>query len=134
MLTLRLFFYFGLSFRRGKNFSLFFFNRSRLCVVSSRRVLKCFLTSKQVLFEVSEKKLEMNAFWKKKVEMHLTMLKKKFSQNSWNPFLISIWHTRTPPFTFKREITIIFDDSIWPIHFGDKSNHLKIKLQYAHKM
>ena len=67
------------TFSTGKKTFHFFFNRSRLCVVSSRRVLKCFLTSKQVLFEVSEKKLEMNAFWKKKVEMHLTTLKKKFS-------------------------------------------------------
>ena len=119
MLTLRLFFTLGYLFDGEKNFSLFFFNRSRLCVVSSRRVLKCFLTSKQVLFEVSEKKLEMNAFWKKKKSKCIWHLwKKKFFLNSWNPFLISIWHTRTPPFTFKRKITIIFDDSIWPIHFG----------------
>ena len=54
----------------------------------------------------------------KKVEMHLSTLKKKLSKNSWNPFLISIGHTRTPPFTFKPKRTLIFDDSIWPIHFG----------------
>ena len=71
MLTLRIFFTLGYLFDGEKTFH-FFFNRSRLCVVSSRRVLKCFLTSKQVLFEVSEKKLEMNAL-KKKVEAVITI-------------------------------------------------------------
>ena len=79
MLTLRLFFALGYLFDGEKTFH-FFFNRSRLCVASSRRVLKCFLTSKQVLFEVSEKKLEMNALKKKSRNASDNVEKKVFSK------------------------------------------------------
>ena len=133
MLTVRLFFTLGYLFDGEKNFSLFFFNRSRLCVVSSRRVLKCFLTSKQVLFEVSEKKLEMNAFWKKKSKCIWQLWKKSFLKTRGIPF----WY----PYDTRGHHHLLLnvkEPSFLMIQSGrfisDKSNHLKIKLQYAHKM
>ena len=60
MLTLRLFFTLGYLFDGKKTFHFFFKQKSSLRSFV-KKSLKVFLTSKQVLFEVSEKKLEMNA-------------------------------------------------------------------------
>ena len=129
MLTLRLFFTLGYLFClfHGEKTFHFFFNRSRLCVVSSRRVLKCFLPSKQVLFEVSEKKLEMNVFWKKKSPNASDNFEKK-----------SFFKTRGIPFWYPYDtrehhhsLLNLKEPSFLMIQSGrfisDKSNHLKIK-------
>ena len=67
MLTLRLFFTLGYLFclfDGEKNFSLFFQEKSSLRSFVKKR-LRVFSYLKQVLFEVSEKRLEMNAGKKK---------------------------------------------------------------------
>ena len=130
MLTLRLFFTLGYLFclfDGEKTFHFFLSKRSRLCVVSSRRVLECFLTSKQELFEVSEKKLEMNA-WKKKSKCICQLWKKSFLKTLGIPF----WY----PYDARghhHSLLNLKEPSFLMIQSGrfisDKSNHLKIKLQ-----
>ena len=128
-MTLRLFFTLGYLFCLfdGEKTFHFFFKRSRLCVVSSRRVLECFLTSKQELFEVSEKKLEMNA-WKKKSKCICQLWKKSFLKTLGIPFWYpydtcghhhSLLNLKEPSFLMIQSGRFI----------SDKSNHLKIKLQ-----
>ena len=118
MLTLRLFFTLGYLFDGEKTFHFFFQQKSSLRSFV-KKSLKVFSYLKTSTFWSFWKKFRNECFLKKKKSRNASdNVEKKFSQNSWNPFLISIWHARTPPFTFKRKITIIFDDSIWPIHFG----------------
>ena len=77
MLTLRLFFTLGYLFDGEKNFSLFFQQKSSLRSFVKKR-LRVFSYLKQVLFEVSEKRLEMNAWKKKSVNAFVNFEKKVF--------------------------------------------------------
>ena len=129
MLTLRLFFTLGYLFclfDREKNFSLFFQEKSSLRSFVKKR-LRVFSYLKQVLFGVSEKRLEMNA-WKKKSKCICQLWKKSFLKTRGIPFWYpydtrehhhSLLNLKEPSFLMIQSVRFI----------SDKSNHLKIKLQ-----
>ena len=81
MFTLRLFLTLGYlfcCFDGKKTFHFFFQEKSSLRSFVKKSLLKCFLTAKQVLFEVSEKKLEMNGSEKKSGNAFGNLEKKVF--------------------------------------------------------
>ena len=131
MLTLRLFFtsgYLFCLFDGEKTFHFFCKEKSSLRSFVKKSLLKCFLTAKQVLFEVSEKKLEMNAFWKKKSKCIWQCWKKSFLKTRGIPFWYpydtrehhhSLLNVKLPSFLMIQSGRFI----------SDKSNHLKIKMQ-----
>ena len=120
-------FHFGLPFlpfRRGKNFSFFFQEKSSLRSFVKKR-LRVFSYLKQVLFEVSEKRLEMNA-GKKKSKCICQLWKKSFLKTREIPF----WY----PYDTREHQDLLLnlkEHSFLMIQSGrfisDKSNHLKIK-------
>ena len=113
------------AFSTGKKLFTFFQEKSSLRSFVKKR-LRVFSYLKQVLFEVSEKRLEMNA-WKKKSKCICQLWKKSFLKTRGIPF----WY---PYDTHEHHHSLLNlkEHSFLMIQSGrfisDKSNHLIIKL------